>query len=167
MMNQINPTKRVLQMISAILLIIAGIIAMIPALIVFVGLSIVQGFFGGELYLGVAILGLIVGIVLVALAVFILMVGIMLCKQSGYGKTWLAIVALILGLFTFFVVTVLMIVYLCLPDEQGKLTAPIRQKMARNTEEQAVELLAKYKKLLDDGVISQEEFIIKKRDLLG
>lgn len=67
------------------------------------------------------------------------------------------------------------ILTLCIPEDQlgghtsssyhSSSSTPTTKKIL--TEDEKIELINKYKKLLDDGVITQEEFESKKSDLLN
>ena len=72
---------------------------------------------------------------------------IVACVKNGNKKGYETYVGLLLGIF---LALIGLIIVLCLPDKKAEATGQ----------------LLKYKQLLDQGVITQEEFDIKKMELM-
>jgi len=162
-----NQTKRALQLTACIFMIVTGAFELLFSLL-FIIVAATRGLedsVTGQMlpappgaYVAFALIGLI--------GVAVVVVASLFCRRKNYFNKGLAIATLVLSIFTSIVAFILMIIFLCLRDDNQ----PDIQQNAEDrklAEDDIVELLAKYKKLLDDGVITKREFFIKKQEILG
>lgn len=100
--------------------------------------------------------------VIIAIAVALALIPATIARKKGYGFVGF----FVLGIFFFLIA---LIVALCL-DDKTKRTASIviaPDSFSTNGNISTADEIQKFKKLLDSGVISQEEFEAKKRELLN